>query len=119
LIYSLYKNEYRNLKPTETTIRKGEGRMKKIRGDKPVGVIIHIYKEISQENSLCSYLYLKQTKCHVFSFYLFIFSFTKSENKRAELVLPAGTHRRGRCWEKGIGGRIWRKKRVHTYINGK
>jgi hypothetical protein len=33
--------------------------MKKIRGDKPIGVIIHVYMEISQGNSLCSYLYLK------------------------------------------------------------
>jgi hypothetical protein len=36
--------------------------MKKIRGDKPVGVIIHTYMEISQGNSLYSYLYLKQAK---------------------------------------------------------
>jgi hypothetical protein len=36
--------------------------MKKNRSDKPVGVTIHIYMEISQENFLCSYLYLKQAK---------------------------------------------------------
>jgi hypothetical protein len=39
--------------------------MKKIRGDKTSGVIIHTNMEISQENSLCSYLYLK-LKCHGF-----------------------------------------------------
>jgi hypothetical protein len=47
--------------------------MKKLRGDKPIGVTIHTYMEISQGNSLCSYLYLK-VKCPVFSF---IFSLMK------------------------------------------
>jgi hypothetical protein len=42
--------------------------MKKIRGDKPIVVIIHIYMGISQGNSLCSYLYLKQAKMSFFSF---------------------------------------------------
>jgi hypothetical protein len=42
--------------------------MKKIRVDEPVGVIIHTYMEISQGNTLCSYIYLKQEKCHFFSF---------------------------------------------------
>jgi hypothetical protein len=51
--------------------------MKKIKGDKPVGVIIYTYMEISQGNSLCSFLYLK-IKCHVFCF---IFSPTKSEQE--------------------------------------
>jgi hypothetical protein len=45
--------------------------MKKIRGDKPIGVIIHIYVEVSQRHTLCSYLYLKQAKMSFF----FIFSF--------------------------------------------
>jgi hypothetical protein len=45
--------------------------MKKIGGDKPIGVIVHINKEIPQKNSLCSYLYLKQAKMSLFSFYLF------------------------------------------------
>jgi hypothetical protein len=73
--------------------------MKKIRGDEPVEVIIHIYMyifpyiymEISQGNSWYSYLYLKEAKMSVFSFYLFsFFSSTKSENRRAEQVLPQG-----------------------------
>jgi hypothetical protein len=46
--------------------------MKEIRGDKPIGVIIHTYTEIAQGNSLCSHLYLK-LKCHVFLFYLLSF----------------------------------------------
>jgi hypothetical protein len=56
--------------------------MKKNRGDEPIGVIIHIYMEISQGNSLCSYLYLKQAKMS------FFFSSIKSENRRMEQVLP-------------------------------
>jgi hypothetical protein len=71
--------------------------MKKIRGNKPIGVIIYTYMEIPQGNSLCSYLYLKQTKMSCFSFYLF--SSTKSENRSMEQVLP-----RGRCWGKWVEG---------------
>jgi hypothetical protein len=47
--------------------------MKKTSGEEPVRVIIHIYMEMSQGNSLRSYL--KQTKMS------FFFSFTKSENR--------------------------------------
>jgi hypothetical protein len=39
--------------------------MKKNRGDEPIVVIIHIYMEMSQGHSLCSYL--KQTKISFFS----------------------------------------------------
>jgi hypothetical protein len=60
----------------------------KIRGDKSIGVIIHIYMEISHRNSLYSYLYLKQAKMSCFSFSLF--SSTKSENRRKEQALPRG-----------------------------
>jgi hypothetical protein len=55
--------------------------MKKIKGEKPIGVIIHSYLEISQGNSPHSYLYLK-LKCHVFLFYLFFP--TEFENGGAE-----------------------------------
>jgi hypothetical protein len=44
--------------------------MRKNRGDEPIGVIIHIYIEISQGNALCSYLYLKQGKMSFFFFFL-------------------------------------------------
>jgi hypothetical protein len=40
--------------------------MEKIREDEPIRVIIHTYMEILQGNSLCSYLYLKQTKVSFF-----------------------------------------------------
>jgi hypothetical protein len=59
---------------------------KKIRGDKSAGVKIHRNMEISQGSSLCTHLYLKLT-CHVFCF---IFSLIKSEDRRAEQVLPRG-----------------------------
>jgi hypothetical protein len=59
--------------------------MKKNRGDEPIGAIIHIYMELSQGKHLCVYLYLKQQKYN-----FFLFSSTKSENRKAEEVLPRG-----------------------------
>jgi hypothetical protein len=56
LIYSLYQNEYRILKPYETTIRKG---MKKMRGDKPIVITIYLYMEVPQGNSLCVTIFYK------------------------------------------------------------
>jgi hypothetical protein len=57
-----------------------------------------MYMEMSQGNSLCSCL--KETKM---SFFL---SFTKSENRRVELILPGGLIPVGgkRRWGKGMGG---------------
>jgi hypothetical protein len=54
--------------------------------------------EISQGNSLCSYLYLKQAKMSCFSFSLF------SSKKIKEQERGVGTSGRGRWLEKGIGG---------------
>jgi hypothetical protein len=71
-----------------------------------VGAVIHICMETTQENSQCSYLYLKLAKTSCFSFYLF--SSTKLEDRRAEQVLPkvrvVGTGGRGEVFEKGVGG---------------
>jgi hypothetical protein len=72
--------------------------MKKIRGDKPSEVIIHIYMEILQGNSLCSYLHLK-LKCHVFHFIFSLFSSTKLENRRVEQAVGGR-----KCWRKRVGG---------------
>jgi hypothetical protein len=47
--------------------------MKKNGGNEPIGV--HICMEMSQRNSLCSYLYLKQTKMSL------LFSSTKSDGR--------------------------------------
>jgi hypothetical protein len=56
---------------------KGERRN---RGDEPIQVIIHIYMEMSQLNTL--YIYFKQTKM--------LFLKTKTENRKAKQVLPGG-----------------------------
>jgi hypothetical protein len=86
--------------------------MKKIRGGKPIGVIIHIYMEISQGNTLYRYLYLKHTKMSCFSLYLLSFFSTKSENRKVEQVLP-----RGESWhqwkEEVMGKRDRRVNAVH------
>jgi hypothetical protein len=57
--------------------------------------------EISQGNSL--YSYIKGTKM---SFFFFFFYLQMLENKRVEQVLPGwvGTSGRGRRWRKGVGG---------------
>jgi hypothetical protein len=55
--------------------------MKKNR-DESIQVLIHIYMEISQGNSLCNYF--KQTEMSLF---LPFFFFTKSYNRRVEQVL--------------------------------
>jgi hypothetical protein len=91
--------------------------VKKIRGDKPVGSIIHIYMEISQGNSLCSYLYLKKAKMS-----FFLFSSTKLENKRVEHVLrwggreeKAGTSGSGEMVGKE-GSRVNMVQNIYTHV---
>jgi hypothetical protein len=59
-MYSLYKNEHKVFKPVEITIRSSLGRKKKNSRDEPIWVIIHLHMEMSQGNSL--YSYLKQRK---------------------------------------------------------
>jgi hypothetical protein len=67
--------------------------MKKIRGDKQVGVMTHKYMEISQGISLCSYLYLKQAKVSDFSFFLLFL-----QNQRTgEWNRSCGVGRKGEC----------------------
>jgi hypothetical protein len=78
--------------------------MKKIREDKPIGVIIHTYMEISQGNSLCSYLYLKQAKISCLSFYLLFFYKIREQEGRTSLAQGKGLALVGvgRCWGKGL-----------------
>jgi hypothetical protein len=64
-MYFLHKSEYRIFKPVEITIRRI--RLKEKNRDGTIHVIIHICKEMSQGNSLCSCL--KQTKMTFFFFY--------------------------------------------------
>jgi hypothetical protein len=77
-MYFLYKNESRIFKLVEITIGRRLRKKEKNRGDEPIQVIIHMYMEMSQGNSL--YSYLKQIK-------LSVFFFTKSEKRRAEQVV--------------------------------
>jgi hypothetical protein len=46
--------------------------MKKNRGDEPIGVIMHTYMKISQENSLGSYFHHKQAKMSFFFFFFLL-----------------------------------------------
>jgi hypothetical protein len=78
--------------------------MKKIGGDKPIGVVIHTCIEIAQGNSLVATFISNKLKCHVFHFIFSLFSSTKSENRMAEQVLPmgrAGTSGKGEVLGKG------------------
>jgi hypothetical protein len=58
--------------------------------DETVGVVIHTCMEITQENSLCSSLYLQLTKISCFSSYFICLYSTKLENRRVEQVLWGG-----------------------------
>jgi hypothetical protein len=78
--------------------------MKKIRGDKPIGVIIHTNMEISQGNSLCNAPDLK-LKCHVVHFNLSLF-FSYKIVEQGDRTSPtcwgrAGTSGRGEVLGKG------------------
>jgi hypothetical protein len=75
--------------------------MKEIRGDKPIGVIIHINMEIPQGNSLCSHLCLK-LRCYVFPFISYKIGEQEGGTSPAQEVglEPVGV---GRCCGKGVG----------------
>jgi hypothetical protein len=75
--------------------------MKKNRRDEPIGVLMPIYIELSQGNSLCSYLYLRQAKMSFF----FLFYSTNSENRRVEQVPHRGIGTSGRRKVVGRGNR--------------
>jgi hypothetical protein len=62
--------------------------MKRIRGDKPIGVIEHTYMEIPQGTPCLATVISNKQKCHIFLFIFFLFSSTKSENRSVEQVLP-------------------------------
>jgi hypothetical protein len=72
--------------------------MKKTRRDKPCGFIIYTYMEISQEKSLVA-TFTSSLNVMCFHFIFPLFSTRKSENRRAEQVLP-----RGEGWHWGDGG---------------
>jgi hypothetical protein len=107
LIYSLNKNEYRNLKLAETIIRNGLSRMKKDRGDKQFG---NIHGNITRK-LMCRHIFISNK--HVY-FYFFSLSYknqrTGGWNKSCPgvwegfggeaLVVMGG----GRYQRKGVGG---------------
>jgi hypothetical protein len=65
-----------------------------------MGVIIHIYMEIYKKTPCGATFISNKQDCHVFFF--FLFSSTKSENKRAEQALRGG---RWYQWEEGDVGK--------------
>jgi hypothetical protein len=92
---SLYRNEYSDLKLAEATMGRGLGVVKRSGRDEPMWIVIHMCMETTQEISLHSFLYLKlaKTPCSLIIFY--VLSSTKSENRRAEQILPGGGGRGG------------------------
>jgi hypothetical protein len=70
--------------------------MKKIRGNKPIRVIIHMHMEISQDICVATFISDKQ-KYHVFLCIIALFSSKKSENRKAEQVLTRAGN--GHQWE--------------------
>jgi hypothetical protein len=64
---------YRERKSKEQYRKLKLGRMKKNRENEPIRFTIHLHVKISQENSLDSYLYLKQAKMSFFKFFYFFF----------------------------------------------
>jgi hypothetical protein len=67
--------------------------------------------EISQGNSLCSHLYLKQAKMSCFSFYLFSFFFFKIREQEGRIG-PAQRGRAGTSRKKEVARK--RVRRVNT-----
>jgi hypothetical protein len=90
--------------------------MKKIRGDKPIGVY-NTYMEISQGNSLSSsYLYLKQVKMSCFSFYIFSFFSYKIRKQEGRTILPRERAGNSRRWKVlGKEGRSVNKVQKNAY----
>jgi hypothetical protein len=77
--------------------------------DEPIWVVIHMCMETKQGISLYSYLYSILAKMPCFSYYLLVFSSTKSENRKKEQVLP-----KSGGGGVSIGGMEWWHKNVYT-----
>jgi hypothetical protein len=77
--------------------------------DETISIVIHICMETTQGNSLCSYLYLKLAKMHVFLiiFYVFFFSYKirEQEGRTGSVLGERGlAQMEGGVVGKGIGG---------------
>jgi hypothetical protein len=73
--------------------------MKRIREDKPIGVIIHIYKETTHVAIFIS----NRLKCHSFYFFFYIMGEKEGRTSPAQgegLAPEQG----GRCWGEVVGG---------------
>jgi hypothetical protein len=81
----------------------------------PMWVSIHKYMEAMLGISLNSYLYLKLAKNPCLSIISHVFFSTKSENKRAELVLPGC---RGWGGEEGGTNNVYTCKSKNDKIKG-
>jgi hypothetical protein len=78
--------------------------VKRTRRNGPIWVIIHIYMDKTQGNSLCNYLYLKLAKISCFSFYLLsVFFYKIGEQDSRTGSGGLGTGGRGEAGEKGLG----------------
>jgi hypothetical protein len=79
--------------------------MKKIRRHEPIGIIIHIYMEMSQGNSLCRYL--KQAKkSFLFVFSFFFYKIGEQEGGTGPVDGGWRYHWEGKCWGKGVEGGV-------------
>jgi hypothetical protein len=93
--------------------------MKNNRREEQIGVITHIYMEISQGNSLCSYLYFKQTKVSYFSFSFFLLQIREQKSGIGAAQGGVGIYERGEVARKG-GRRVnTMQKCVHVFVNAK
>jgi hypothetical protein len=87
---SLHRNKYTHFNWLRPLWEGHQEIVKRSGRDGLMWVIIHKCMETTQGISLYSYLYLKLEKNTVFLIIFYVFSSTKSENKRAEQVLPIG-----------------------------
>jgi hypothetical protein len=89
MMCSLYRNEYRYFKLAGATMGSRLGRSEEAgRGESP-GVLIHICLGKTQDPP-CIATYLKLAKCRVSCFISYVFSSTKSKNRRVKQVLLEG-----------------------------
>jgi hypothetical protein len=81
--------------------------VKRIGRGKSIRTVIHMCMETTQENSLCSYLYLKLAKRHVSRFIFYVFFLYKIREEKG----GTGSVRvRGGGVLAPVGGRRWQGK---------
>jgi hypothetical protein len=83
--------------------------MKKNRGDEQIRVIIHIYMNISQGNSLVATFISNKQKVIFFLFFL-LSSSTKSREKENRMVFPGRVGRIGNNTRRKVAGKGGRRE---------